>query len=142
MEQSIKKIIPYAKAYKKNIISNIIFNILFALFSSLSFVALIPMMQVLFDETKKDVKKPVYTSILEITSYGKDLLYYYISEITKQNGAQFALLLVIAIVIITFLLKNLFNYLAAYNLTFFKNGVLKDLRIKMFDKILSLPISY
>ncbi len=142
MEQSIKKIIPYAKAYKKNIISNIIFNILFALFSSLSFVALIPMMQVLFDETKKDVKKPVYTSILEITSYGKDLLYYYISEITKQNGAQFALLLVIAIVIVTFLLKNLFNYLAAYNLTFFKNGVLKDLRIKMFDKILSLPISY
>jgi len=142
MDQSLKKIIPYAKAYKKNIISNIVFNVLFALFSSLSFVALIPMMQVLFDETKTNVKKPVYTSFLEITSYGKELLYYYISQLTEQKGAQFALLLAISIVIVTFLLKNLFNYLAAYNLTYFKNGVLKDLRIKMFDKILSLPISY
>lgn len=142
MDKSLKKIIPYAKAYKKNIVSNIIFNVLFALFSSLSFVALIPMMQVLFDETKTNIKKPVYTSFLEITSYGKELLYYYISELTEQKGPQFALLLVISIVIITFLLKNLFNYLAAYNLTYFKNGVLKDLRIKMFDKILSLPISY
>ena len=142
MDKSLKKIIPYAKAYKKNIVSNVIFNVLFALFSSLSFVALIPMMQVLFDETKTNIKKPVYTSFLEITSYGKELLYYYISELTEQKGPQFALLLVISIVIITFLLKNLFNYLAAYNLTYFKNGVLKDLRIKMFDKILSLPISY
>lgn len=142
MDKSLKKIIPYAKAYKKNIVSNIIFNVLFALFSSLSFVALIPMMQVLFDETKTNIKKPVYTSFVEITSYGKELLYYYISELTEQKGPQFALLLVISIVIITFLLKNLFNYLAAYNLTYFKNGVLKDLRIKMFDKILSLPISY
>ena len=142
MDKSLIKIIPYTKPYKKNIILNVLFNILYALFSSLSFIALIPMMQVLFGEAKIIDKEPVFTSIYDIGSYGEDLLYYNISKLTETKGSEYALLLVISLVIGTFLFKNLFNYLAAYNLTFLKNGVLKDLRIKMFDKIISLPISY
>ena len=142
MDKSLIKIIPYTKPYKKNIILNVLFNILYALFSSLSFIALIPMMQVLFGEAKQIDKKPVFTSIYDIGSYGEDLLYYNISKLTETKGSEYALMLVISLVIGTFLFKNLFNYLAAYNLTFLKNGVLKDLRIKMFDKIISLPISY
>ncbi|MFM7896801.1 MAG: ABC transporter transmembrane domain-containing protein, partial [Flavobacterium sp.] len=48
----------------------------------------------------------------------------------------------VCIVISTFLLKNLFNYLGLNYLTIVKNGVLKDLRKNMFDKIIQLPISY
>jgi subfamily B ATP-binding cassette protein MsbA len=51
-------------------------------------------------------------------------------------------LLTVALVISTFLFKNLFNYFASQHLTKVKNGVLRDLREKMFDKIISLPISY
>ena len=43
---NFKKILPYILPYKKYAYLNIFFNILFALFSTLSFVALIPMMQV------------------------------------------------------------------------------------------------
>src|SRR5690606_7567053 len=46
------------------------------------------------------------------------------------------------IIITTFLLKNLFNYLALNHLLLLKNGVLRDLRNKMFDKIVELPVSY
>lgn len=142
MDENFKKIIPYLKPYKSNVILNIIFNILYALFSTLSFISLIPMLDVLFKDAEKIIKEPVYTGIWDITSYGKDYLYYYITKLTEENGAQYALLLVVCIVISTFLLKNLFNYLGLNYLTVVKNGVLKDLRKNMFDKIIQLPISY
>lgn len=142
MDENFKKIIPYLKPYKSSVILNIIFNILYALFSTLSFISLIPMLDVLFKDAEKVVKKPVYTGIWDITSYGKEYLYYYITNLTEEHGAQYALLLVVCIVISTFLLKNLFNYLGLNYLTIVKNGVLKDLRKNMFDKIIQLPISY
>lgn len=142
MDENFKKIIPYLKPYKSSVILNIIFNILYALFSTLSFISLIPMLDVLFKDAEKVVEKPVYEGIWDITSYGKEYLYYYITKLTEENGAQYALLLVVCIVISTFLLKNLFNYLALNYLTVVKNGVLKDLRKNMFDKIIQLPISY
>ena len=142
MDENFKKIIPYLKPYKSNVILNIIFNILYALFSTLSFISLIPMLDVLFKDAEKIIEEPVYTGIWDITSYGKDYLYYYITKLTEENGAQYALLLVVCIVISTFLLKNLFNYLGLNYLTVVKNGVLKDLRKNMFDKIIQLPISY
>ncbi len=142
MDQNLKKIIPFALKYKKDIVMNVIYNILYALFSTLSFIALIPMLDVLFKDAEKIVKEPKLTSIWEITSYGNDYLYFYITKLTNESGTQYALLLVVSIIISTFLLKNIFNYLALNHLMLLKNGVLKDLRNKMFDKIISLPISY
>ena len=142
MDENLKKIIPFLKSYKRNVILNITFNILYALFSTLSFITLIPMLDVLFKETEKVSKYPVYTSIFDIGKYGKDLLYYYIDSFSINYGPQYALLLVVCLVISTFLLKNLFNYLALNNLTLVKNGVLKDIRNKVYNKIISLPVSF
>jgi subfamily B ATP-binding cassette protein MsbA len=52
------------------------------------------------------------------------------------------LVLVIGLVLMLFLLKNFFNYLAMYFITFLRNGVLKDIRNKMYEKITELPISF
>ena len=142
MDENLKKIFPFIKPYKFHVVWNVIYNILYALFSTLSFIALIPMMQVLFDNAEKVTEKPVYTSIWEITKFGKEYLYYYITELQNNNGPQYALLLVVSIVIITFLFKNLFNYLASNHLMHLKNGVLKDLRNTMYSKIIDLPISF
>lgn len=142
MDENLKKIIPFLKPYKTNVVWNIVFNILYALFSTLSFIALIPMLDVLFKDAEKIETKPIYTTIWKIGDYGKDYLYFYITKLSEENGPQYALLLVVTIIIITFLLKNLFNYLALNHLLLLKNGVLKDIRNKMFDKIIDLPVSY
>jgi subfamily B ATP-binding cassette protein MsbA len=120
----------------------VFFNIFYALFSTLSFVALFPLMEVLFKMNEKVVELPKYNGIWEITTYGKEYLQYYITKLTIENGIQYALLLTVALVISTFLFKNAFNYFASQHLTKIKNGVLHDLREKMYDKIISLPISY
>ena len=142
MDENLKKIIPFALKFKSNVVWNIIFNVLYALFSTLSFVALFPLMEVLFKMNKKINELPKYNGITEIGSYGKQYLQYYITKLSNENGVQYALLLTVALVISTFLFKNLFNYLASQHLMKIKNGVLRDLREKMFSKIIDLPVSY
>lgn len=142
MDENLKKIFPYIRPYKLHVVWNIFFNVLFAFFSTLSFIALIPMLQVLFENAEKITEKPVLTSIWDIIEYGKNNLYYYLTLLSDTKGKQYALLLVVSLVISTFLLKNLFNYLALNHLMHLKNGVLKDIRNKMYDKIISLPISF
>ncbi|MDI1315874.1 ABC transporter ATP-binding protein [Flavobacterium sp.] len=142
MDENLKKIIPFALKFKSHIVWNVIYNILYALFSTLSFVALFPLMEVLFKMNEAVTTLPVYTGIDKVGEYGKQYLQFYITKLSAENGPQYALLLTVAIVISTFLFKNIFNYLASQHLMKIKNGVLKDLRDKMFAKIIDLPVSY
>jgi subfamily B ATP-binding cassette protein MsbA len=136
--ENIKKIIPFVLPYKHHVIWNIFYNILYALFSTLSFIALMPMMQVLFETTKAVNKKPIWTDIWNITSYGKEYLYYNITLLEKKD----ALILVIILIIFTFFFKNIFNYFASYHMMHLQNNVLKDMRIQLFEKIISLPLGF
>ncbi len=142
MDNNFKRIIPYIKPYKKNAVFNIFFNILYALFSSLSMVSLMPMLNVLFGKKQEVIQvKPILGSISDLGSYLKDLLSYYVTKVT-HNDETLALVFVIGLVISLFLLKNIFNYLAMYNITKLRNGVLKDLRNVLYHKIIDLPISF
>ena len=142
MDQNINKLIPYTKPYKSHIIWNVIYNILYALFSTLSMITMFPLLEVLFKKSATVIKEPTYTGIQDIGQFGKDWLFFTISDLSQKQGPQFALLLAVVLVIVSFLLKNLFNYLASYHITHLKNGVLRDLRQKMYYKIIDLPISY
>ena len=142
MDNNLKKLIPFALKYKKNVILNIVFNIFYALFSTLGMVSIIPTLKVLFKETEQVTVHPTYKSIGYLGKYGEDLLNYYITKLSTENGEEYALLLVVSIVIVIFLLKNIFNYLASFHVTRLRTGVLKDLREKLYRKIIHLPVSY
>lgn len=136
-----KKILRFAKPYRKYGYLNIFFNILYALFSALSFAALIPMLDVLFDKTKKVNTEPVYTGLGHVKDYLQQYISYRVTQYSGDDEMK-GLVLVIGLVLFLFLFKNLFNYLAMYFITFLRNGVLKDIRNKMYEKIISLPIAY
>ena len=138
---NIKRLYPYVLPYKRYIFLNIFFNVLYALFSSLSFVALIPMLEVLFDNNARIYQKPVYKGISEANTYFKEYLNYQVTQHTGGDPVQ-ALSYIIALVLFLFFLKNIFNYLAIIFINLLRNGVLKDLRDMMYKKIISLPISY
>lgn len=142
MDQNLKKIIPFALKYKRNAILNVVFNVFYAFFSTVLMMSLLPTLDVLFKLTEKVIKKPEYNGIGEISNFSQEYLAFYITKLNDFYGAKYALLLVVGIVIITALFKNIFNYLASYQITILRNGVLKDLREKLYSKIVHLPISY
>ncbi len=137
-----KKILKYAIPYKRFAFLNIFFNILYALFSALSFVVLMPLLKVIFKKDAEITKiKPVFNGIMEADSFFNEYFSYTVYTLVGEDKGK-TLTLVIVLIIIVFLLKNLFSYLGFYSITFLKNGVLKDIRNDLYDKTVSLPISY
>ena len=138
----LKRFIPYVLPYKRQAFLNVFFNILYSLFSALSFVALIPMLDVLFGKAQPITEAPVYSgNLLDLGSYGKAYLNYKVGALAGENTI-WALAIVIALVLSLFLLKNLFSYLASFFITYLRNGVLKDLRNNLYKKIVNQPIAF
>src|SRR5690606_16867359 len=137
-----KKILRYAIPYKKYAYLNIFFNILYALFSTLSFLALIPVLQVIFSDQRTIGEIPVYEGITKITAYLQDSIIYYLVNYINKYGDFTVLMFMIGVIIAIFLLKNLSNYLAMYYSTFLRNGVLKDLRNALYSKVIQFPLAF
>lgn len=138
----LKKLSSFILPYKQFAILNIACNVFYALFGTLAMISLMPMINVLFGEGKKVTTKPIYSGANSLKSFLEDSINYLITTTTENHGAQRALLYMIVLIISLFLLKNLFNYLALYYITFLRNGVLKDLRNAIYKKVISLPIAY
>ncbi|MEC8397137.1 MAG: ABC transporter ATP-binding protein [Bacteroidota bacterium] len=135
------KILRFGLLYKRFAFLNIFFNILYAIFSALAYVAMIPMMQILFGTTPKTSIPPNYEWIGQIKNYIENFFNYKITQYMEQDSG-IALLFVISMIISLFFLKNIFNYLAMYFITFLRNGVLTDLRNELFRKTTTLPIYF
>ena len=95
MKEIINQLLPFIRDYKKHVVLNIVFNLLYAFFSTLAFVSLIPMLNVLFDKTQNVSEAPVWTGIGNIKNYGNNLLNYKVSGLLEEGNAQMALLIVV-----------------------------------------------
>lgn len=127
--------------YKRNIILNFVFNILTSLMTIFSFAFIIPILQMLFGLSTEH-----YDYIEPTTSNLRDSLvnnfYYYTDRIIQDSGASLALAFLTAILIFMTLLKVGTAYLTDYFIIPMRNGIVRDLRETLYDKILSLPIGF
>lgn len=140
---NLKRFLSYALPYKWQGFFAIISNMFYALFSALSFVTLIPMLSVIFGETKNQFIKPNFPGFLNLNKeYLENYLNYFVTTNTINKGIDNTLIYMVSIIIITFLLKNIFGYLGNVYMMFLRNDVLKDIRNKIFEKIISLPVSF
>ena len=120
---------------------NIFFNVLYAFFNAFSFLVLMPMLEVLFGENRAVFTKPSFSGAFDFKTYLSERMSY---EVTRYAGddPQSALILVVSLILMTFLLKNLFNYIALFFITFLRNGILKDIRITLFNKITKMSMAH
>lgn len=137
-----KKILAFARPYKRFAALNILFNILYALFSTMAFLSFIPMLQVLFQQQEPVTVEPVWSATSNVKDYLSDYANFFINQRVEEHGQSAALLTICVLVIILFFLKNLFGYLAQYFIASLQNGVLRDLRDTIYVKITDLPVSY
>jgi subfamily B ATP-binding cassette protein MsbA len=136
-----KQVLGFARPYKGYAILNIVCNIFYALFGTLSMVSLFPMLNVLFGKTEPLKVKPEWTGLSNVKDYGENYLNYFVTQ-KSIEGHDDVLIFMVGLVISMFLLKNIFAYLAMYFITFLRNGVLRDIRNALYNKIMFLPISY
>lgn len=144
MYQTIKmkdfiKILRFAAPYKTLAALNVVFNV-FSIITGLFSVALvIPFLDVLFKQSQRITSEPTLEANADsIITYFK----YQVSEIIRVNGEESALLFIIAAVLISIILKNVFRYLGLYVMVALRNFIIRDLRAQMYNHILILPLSY
>ncbi len=140
-------VLKYAKNYKGYLTANVTFNILFALFNAVSLTLAMPFLKLLFEDTNLIESglilmqgKPQFALNAD---YIKDVSNYYITGlIVTQGGKMKALIIICVIIFIMTFFKNLFRYLAMFFIAPIRNGVVRDLRNKMYKKAMDLPLSY
>jgi subfamily B ATP-binding cassette protein MsbA len=118
-----------------------LFNVLYAIFNALSLVTLMPMLEVLFGEQKFPTEKPAWDSELSMQDWAFDSFGYMAGQYAQGDNLK-ALTFVIVAILITFFLKNLFNYGALFFITFMRHGVVKDLQNDVYAKIVSFSARF
>ncbi len=138
-------VLRYVKGYWRYGILNISFNLLSVIFSTFSIVMVFPFLQMLFseDNTKMEMlvrggKNHLGFSTTEIL----DTIDYYLAKQTLDYGKMPVLIWICVFVVVTFFLKNLTRYMAMYFLAPIRNGVVRDIRNKIFNKSLDLSLSF
>lgn len=109
-----------------------------ALFTAVSIPAVIPFLQILFDKAPKVYERPEVHSVESLVEYCK----YWFTHSMDTNGKETTLIYMCVIIIVLYLLINLFRYTSLFVMAPVRNGIVKDLRGQLFSKILVLPLSY
>ncbi len=135
----IKRFVP---PYKKYLALNIIFNILAAFLTLFSFAFIVPILEMLFG-----IEEMAYTPMH--TGDGNSLkdvainnFYYYTQLMITDWGPSGALAGLAAMLVFMTALKTGATYLSSYFIIPMRSGIVRDIRNYMYNKIVSLPISF
>ena len=125
--------------YKSKLIWNFVFNLFSAVFGVFSFVLMKPTLEILFGTRDLVETKPVFEfNVSSLT----DFFNYKVSQIIIQYNEERALVFVALFFVLAVFLKTGFYYLANYFIVFIRNGVVRDIRILIYSKILQLPLGF
>jgi subfamily B ATP-binding cassette protein MsbA len=132
-------LLKYIEPYKWSAARNITYNILSAIFALVSYTLVIPFLRILFNRIETVPDPGEFQFNLDyFGSAGKYYLYVFIDRFGEFN----ALMLVCLIVVIASMLKNGFIFLANNSMAYIRACTVRDLREKMYHKVLRLPISF
>ena len=131
----------FCMPYRGRMVKSILFNLLSALFGTLSIVMLIPILGILFG-TNEMVYDPGTFDMGHLTSSIKNHMAYMITYCIESFGGTNTLLIIGGFAVFTTALKTGFMFLASRELINIRNGVVRDIRKKIYKKILALPIPF
>ena len=114
-------------------------NVLTALFTVLAVPLIQPFFELLFERVELVSERPATVGGVEdAVAYAN----YYLSEVIRQRGRQTALTYVCGFLLLSFLGKNLFRYLALFFMAPVRTGIVRDLRNELYGHLLYLPLGY
>ncbi|MGE0569080.1 MAG: ABC transporter ATP-binding protein, partial [Bacteroidia bacterium] len=138
-------VLKYTKNYKGYTFLNILFNVLFAVFSATTLALIAPFLDLLFKYDLSQINeilnqgKPAFSFS---SSYFRNISNYHLAALVVSKGKAGALTLICTLVFIMTFLKNIARYFAMFFIAPIRNGVVRDLRNKMYSKSVNLPLSY
>lgn len=141
MKEFFKIMGKYFRPYKRFVIGTFSFNILTAVFNVFSFTLLLPILNILFG-----IETETYRFIEWGTGNLKDTainnLYYYSQTLVNTYGPSTTLLMLGFGLALMTLLKTGAYFGGSACLMPIRTGIVRDIRLEIYAKILRLPLSF
>ena len=132
----------YIEPYRKYLVGSLILNFLSQWLNVFSFLAIIPILNILF---KIDTKVYEYQP-MDLAHLNKDVLMnnasYWINQIVESHGAFVVLIVMGCILIVATLLKTVGYFASSAIMVPLRTGIVRDIRIQVYAKVLNLPLSF
>lgn len=145
MKEFFKVLKRFVPPYKKYLVLSLIFTFLSAILNVFSFMVIIPILQILFKVT--DTSGVEFIPWDEATSDNlKDVAVnnatYYLNSFSDEYGASLVLLLLGVFLVVMTLFKTACYFGSSAAIIPLRTGIVRDIRTKVYDKVVSLPIGF
>lgn len=133
----------FVPPYKKYLALTVVFNILSAILNIFSFMAIIPILQILFKTQDASVPEKLMQwgsgDMKEVLMNNID---YYIYQMIGSMGATTTLLVIGLFLAFMTFLKTSAYFLSSATIIPIRTGVVRDIRNQLYCKITSLPLGF
>ena len=138
--QVLRRFVP---PYKKYLVLTVIFNILSAILNIFSFLAIMPILKILFKIDTTDTH-PVLIAIgsADIKEVLTNNMNYYVYQMIDALGASTTLLVIGLFLAFMTFLKTGAYFLSSATIIPIRTGVVRDIRNQLYRKITSLPLGF
>ena len=132
----------YVPPYKSSLFWAIVLNVLSALFNIFSFALIIPILQILFKMDTTVYEFIPWDSAMDFKTIAMNNAYYYITVLIASKGASTTLLLLGLFFGLITLIKTSCYFGASAVMIPLRTGIVRDIRIQVYNKVISLPMSF
>jgi subfamily B ATP-binding cassette protein MsbA len=138
--QVLRRFVP---PYKKYLVLTVVFNILSAILNIFSFLAIMPILKILFKIDTTD-QHPVLLSLSsgDIKEVLTNNMNYYVYQMIDTLGASTTLLVIGLFLAVMTFLKTGAYFLSSATIIPIRTGVVRDIRNQLYRKITSLPLGF
>ena len=142
MRDFLKLMRQYASPYKGYLVGAVVLNILSAVFNIFSFAVLVPLLNILFKVDETVYEFIPWDAAVNFKDKVINNFYFYVSDFAGTYGAVNTLFLLAAVMILFTALKTSCYFGSNAVMIPISTGIVRELRCRIYDKILSLPIGF
>ena len=135
----------FVRPYRRNLVGSVVFNLLSAILNVFSFALIVPILRILFKintEVYEYIPLADAQGLKEIVKALKNDFFCKVSDFVAVYGESRTLLILGIVLIVMTFFKTACYFGASAVMVPLRNGVVRDIRIQIYDKVLSLPMGF
>lgn len=135
----------FVRPYRRNLVGSVAYNLLSAILNVFSFALIVPILRILF---KINTESYVYIPLSDVHG-GKEVVnalkndfFCKVSDFVDAYGESRTLLILGIVLIVMTLFKTACYFGSSAVMVPLRNGIVKDIRVQIYNKILNLPMGF
>ena len=142
MFKTYMRLLGFARPIKKYAIPYFFYSLLYALFNSLTFMLIIPILNTMFDANYSFEYVEKLPPVEFNQEYLTTLFNFAYSHLFQEYDRQNVLMLLAIVAVCISFLSNLFRYLGAWTMENMRTRTLQKMRNEMFSRVMDMNVGY